>query len=297
MAHLRVWKALFCVAVADWAGDVVQRWSTNAQTAWLSHSVSRTVACAAGILLFAASATWADSEAVNPFGNSPEVVARGREIFNISCTACHGVDGGPSDRGPALGSVRAYARRTDAAIHDAVLNGIPGTGMPAIGLDATDSWRVVAYIRSLRAKAADFPVEGNVDAGKQLFSGKAACADCHTVYGRGGLLGPDLTDVAQRMSLRALRDALTRPKPHAPLGYQPAEILTKEGQTLRGVLKNRHNFSYQLLDRDGRLHLLNADEVARVDIREKSLMPADFDKRLTPKEFQDLLAYLTRLKR
>ena len=258
--------------------------------------MGRSISAVFGILLLAA-ASIADTAAVNPLGQTPETIERGREIYNTSCTVCHGVDGAPGDRGPALAAARAYVRRTDAEIHDAVLNGIPGTGMPATGLDEADSWRVVAYIRSLRAKAADFPVEGDVEAGALLFWGKAECGRCHMAEGRGGLLGPDLSNVAGRMPLRALRAALTESKPHVPLGYQPATIVTEEGKRLSGVLKNRHNFSYQLLDEAGRLHLLSSDEIAEIEIAEKSLMPTDFDERLTAQEFQDLLAYLTRLTR
>jgi putative heme-binding domain-containing protein len=166
-----------------------------------------------------------------------------------------------------------------------------------MGLSDDDIWRVVAYIRSLRARAADFPAEGDRGHGAALFWGKAECGRCHMVHGRGGLLGPDLSDLAARLSLRALREALTAPKPLPPKGYEPATITTTGGEQIRGVLKNRHNFSYQLLSEDGRLHLLSAAEVARVEIGKSSLMPADFDRRLSPEEFRDLLAYLTRLAR
>jgi putative heme-binding domain-containing protein len=169
--------------------------------------------------------------------------------------------------------------------------------MPPAGLGDEDVWRVVAYIRSLRARAADFPTEGDRERGAALFWGKAECGRCHMVHGRGGLLGPDLSDLAQRLSLRALREALTVPKPLPPKGYEPASITTNQGERIRGVLKNRHNFSYQLLSEDGRLHLLSADEVARVDIADSSLMPADYERRLSIVEFRDLLAYLTRLVR
>jgi len=233
----------------------------------------------------------------NPLGAGADVVARGRELFNENCTVCHGVDGAVGDRAPALGAARSYVRRSDAELFDAVRNGIPGTGMPPAGLSDDDVWRVTAYIRSLRARAADFPADGDRERGAALFWGKAECGRCHMVHGRGGLLGPDLSDVAARLSLRALREALTVPKPHPPKGYEPATITTNEGERIRGVLKNRHNFSYQLLSEDGRLHLLSAAEVAGVEIADTSLMPADYDRRLAAVEFRDLLAYLTRLAR
>ncbi len=230
-------------------------------------------------------------------GDAKSLADQGREIYNQACTVCHGVDGAAGERGPALAAARAYVRRTDDELFDAIRNGIKGTAMPSTGLSDDESRRVVAYIRSLRAKAADFPVEGDVNRGASLFEGAAECSRCHLVRGRGGLLGPDLTDIANRLPLKALRQALTVAKPRPPTGYEPAVIHTKQGQVLRGVLKNRHNFSYQLLSEDGRLHVLTADEVERVELGDKSLMPSDYDRRLTAREFRDLLAYLTRLTR
>ncbi len=249
------------------------------------------------VLASAGAASGADGDATNPLAGRAETVSAGREIYNKTCTVCHGVDGEAGDRGPALAAARRYVRRTDAELFEAIQEGIAGTGMPATGLSHDDAWRVVAYIRSLRAKAVDFPVEGDVAAGADLFWGRAECGRCHMVRGRGDRLGPDLSDLGERLSLKALREALTVAKPHPPAGYEPATIELESGETLRGVLKNRHNFSYQLLGEDGRLYLLADDDVNRIELAETSLMPTDYDKRLTPDEFRDLLAYLTRLAR
>jgi hypothetical protein len=46
---------------------------------------------------------------------------------------------------------------------------------------------------------------------------------------------------------------------------------------------------------DNQLHLFDRDKLKEVYYVPKSLMPTDFDKRLTPTEFQDLMAFLTRL--
>src|SRR5262249_49131087 len=85
-------------------------------------------------------------------------VSEGRDIFNRSCTACHGLDGVAGDRGPALGARRRYMRRTDEQIFDAIQNGIPGTLMPASSMPEADIRKVVAYLRSLRSPASQAPV-------------------------------------------------------------------------------------------------------------------------------------------
>jgi hypothetical protein len=49
-----------------------------------------------------------------------------------------------------------------------------------------------------------------------------------------------------------------------------------------------------LIGNDQQLHSFDRAKLRRVDIEPKSLMPTDYDKRLNPEEFKDLLAFLTR---
>ena len=235
------------------------------------------------------------ADSINPLGNSPEVIEAGRQAYNETCTVCHGVDGDAGDRAPALGAARRYAHNSEQEIFDVVLRGIPGTEMPGMGLSEEASWRITAWIRSLRAVAADVPPEGDVAAGEKLFWGNGECGRCHRLNGRGGLLGPDLSNLGGSMRLSAIRQALTVPKPHPPLGFRPATVVTKDGRTIRGVLKNEHNFSIQMLGDDDRLHLLTSDEIASFERGETSIMPTDFDRRLSETEFRDLVAFLSRL--
>ncbi len=221
-------------------------------------------------------------------------VARGRALFNRSCTVCHGLDGAAGDRAPALAGTRRFARTTEDELFEVIKLGIPGTLMPATPLDDRDIRRIVAYIRGLRATAYDVAVAGDITRGEAVFFGKGDCGRCHRIRGRGGFLGPDLSDVAAERSLRALRQALVEPKPHVPRGYQPARLVTLDGRAIAGILRNENNFSVQLLDVEGRLHLFLRDELAEVQYERHSLMPADYDQRLARREFEDLLAFLSR---
>lgn len=225
---------------------------------------------------------------------SAAMVEQGRELYNRSCTMCHGQNGTAGDRGPALAARRRYLRTSDRDLFDAIKSGIGGTLMPASPLPAEDIGKIVAYIRSLRATAIDAAVAGNAARGRQVFDGKGRCRECHMLQGRGGLIGPDLSNVAAERSFRFLEEALTKPKQNIPQGYQPVRLVTREGRRIRGVLKNEHNFSLQLLDSEGRLHLLARDEVREIEYENQSLMPADYDKVLTAPELRDLLAFLSR---
>jgi cytochrome c oxidase cbb3-type subunit III len=225
---------------------------------------------------------------------SSAIIPQGREIYNRSCTMCHGQDGTAGDRGPALAARRRYLRATERDLFDAIKHGIAGTLMPASPLPDSDVSKVVAYIRSLRATAIDAPVEGDVARGGQIFESKGRCRECHMLNGRGGLLGPDLSNIAGERSYRFLLESLTVIKPHIPQGYQPVRVLTTDGRRIRGVVKNEHNFSLQLLDTDGKLHLLSREEVRDIEYDKQSLMPSNYGKILGAAELRDLLAFLSR---
>lgn len=229
-----------------------------------------------------------------PGAQALEGAAEGRAIYNRSCTMCHGLDGATGDRAPALGAQRRYLRRTQQELYDAIRNGIKGTLMPGSALPETDIRKMIAFIFSIRATAADLPAQGNVEAGAQIFRGKGGCSGCHMIRGRGGLLGPDLTDIASERRLEELRLALTQAKAVPPRGYQPVTLRTKTGASVRGVIKNENNFSLQIMGADDKLHLLLRDEVATITYETQSLMPSGIDKKLTTAELQDLLAFLSR---
>jgi putative heme-binding domain-containing protein len=236
---------------------------------------------------------------VNPLGDTPAVAEAGRVLYNRTCTGCHGPDGTEGDRAPSLDANRRYFRVSAAAIFDVVKNGIPGTPMPASGLPDTDVWKIVAFIRNVRATASDLVVPGNVENGAKVFNGKGGCRRCHMIRGQGGIVGPDLSSIGARMTLKKLHETLTHDGPIAS-GYRPATVTTLDANTISGVVRNSDTFSIQLLDINGKLHLFDTAELSAITFGERSLMPHNFDKVLNADEYRDLVAMLaaqTRTKR
>ena len=229
----------------------------------------------------------------NPLGDSLEVVAAGRIIYNKTCTICHGQDGADGDRAPSLAAARRYFRLSEASIFDAIKNGIPGSAMPASGLPDSDIWRIVAFIRNLRGTASDNIVPGDVEHGMRIFDGKGGCRKCHMIRGQGGIMGPDLSSIGAELTLSRLRDSLTKAVPIRP-GFQPVRVTTLTGELVRGIAKNEDGFSIEILDEKGKLHLLTKDELRDIVHEKTSLMPRDIDQKLTADEFRDLVAMLSR---
>ena len=116
---------------------------------------------------------------------------------------------------------------------------------------------------------------------------------CHELNGKGGTIGPDLSNVGAQITLKRLKETLTVDGP-IPNGYQPVKVVTTKGQTIEGIAKNRDSFSIQLLDAQNHLHLLDRSELKSVEEAQTSLMPHNYDKVLTQEEYQDLVAMLAK---
>ena len=63
---------------------------------------------------------------------------------------------------------------------------------------------------------------------------------------------------------------------------------------IEGVARNRSNYSLQVVDRAGALHLIAMSDVKKLTISEQSSMPSDYGERLSKRELEDLLAYMAR---
>jgi putative heme-binding domain-containing protein len=247
----------------------------------------------------------------HPAIGDPAAIAEGEKLYNETCTACHGKDGTGGELGPPVAAQnRRYLRRTDPEIFDAIKAGITGTQMPPFSGQFTDDqiWRITAYIHGLRGTAIDTPAQGDAAAGGAIFWGTAGCGNCHMIKGKGSVLGPDLSNLAGTRKVQNIVDALTKAN-HKILAdggthdstlvpntsYQPVRVTTADGKVISGILKNEDSFSLQVLGKDDlTLHRFKRKDV-KVYYDPQSLMPHDWDKRLSPADFGNLLAFLTRL--
>ncbi len=255
-------------------------------------TVSGRVVAAAGALLIAVSAYALGIQAAS-VRQSDRSIADGRQVFENRCAGCHGIDGRGGERAPDIATSAKTQRRSDSELAQIITSGIPSGGMPAFStLDASTGRALVTYLRFLQGKTGSAALPGNPQNGKAIFFGRARCSECHLAAGAGGFIASDLSSYGRARPAEEIRDAIVKPGQPSNDSRGTVTIVTRDGQTLTGVLRNEDNFSLQLQSLDGAFHLFMKSEVASVSRDRNSLMPADYGSTLSASELNDLVSFL-----
>lgn len=234
---------------------------------------------------------------------SPEELERAKQIFETTCSTCHGLDGGGA-MGPNIQGI-PFRLGVDA-VTNVIKNGMAG-GMPAFSsqLDAKQIQQVVGYLLTLTRKD-EGKVTGDAAAGKQVY-GSSGCANCHTISGEGGDIGPELTTVGQSRGPNYLRTTILYPGTDLPqeraflesggrLQYLFVHVVTKDGRTVDGTRVSEDSFHIVLEDAQGKFHSFRKDQLRELKKEPgKSTMPSAKGK-LSDTQVNDLVAYLASLK-
>ena len=217
-----------------------------------------------------------------------------RRSYEGRCAHCHGV-AGEGGRGSVLRTGRFRHGESDRDLFRIIRNGIPGTEMPGLfDAPAEEIRRLVAYVRELgRRGAPDEPAAGNPVLGGFVYE-QQGCAACHSIAGRGGFFGPDLTRIGARRAASYLRESIVEPSADVPLDYRTATVTTRSGKTVSGILLNDEEYSIHLYDMDGELRSFLKRELASVELPDRSTMPRY--EALSKTELENLVAYLSSLR-
>lgn len=180
--------------------------------------------------------------------------------------------------------------------------------MPGTRMTAEENRQLTAYVRNLGKR----PVErspGNAAKGELLFWGRGGCGQCHAVGSRGGISGPELTDIGVKRGASHMRQSLLDPSAEIPDNfavyrkvipmadnYLFVELETETGERVAGVRMNEDTFSLQIRGAMGVLRSFRKSELRRLEKHwGQSQMPS-YSRSLNSAELDDLIAYLLSLR-
>ncbi len=245
----------------------------------------------------------------------PAQIARGKTLYGISCTGCHGADlrggdiGGPN----LLRSQVALSDRNGELIVPIIQGSRKDSGMPAVEMNPADGAAVAAYVRSVLetigrqgtppsvGQAAPSVLVGNAVEGKAYFAAK--CASCHSVTG-------DLQGIATRISdPKTLQNTWVAGGGRGGRGGRggaaadsgahtvTAAITLPSGERAEGRLVRIDDFLVTVGLPDGTQRTFRRDgDVPKVEIHDPMQAHRDLLAAYTDRDMHDVTAYLVTLK-
>jgi putative membrane-bound dehydrogenase-like protein len=129
---------------------------------------------------------------------------------------------------------------------------------------------------------------GDAANGKLVFA--ANCAACHTAFGEGGKVGPDLSGMGAH-GARDLLPVILDPSRNVEAAFAEWVAVTKDGRSVGGVLARDAADSVLLRNSNGDVELARS-EIAELRNSGRSPMPGGFES-LGAAGLRDLIAYLS----
>lgn len=117
------------------------------------------------------------------------------------------------------------------------------------------------------------------------------CAACHRIGDAGVEVGPSLITVKHRTASELLTQILDPNREVGP-NYMQFAVALNNGQVLAGMIAEESPSSLTLKQAENRQEVILRENVAEIKATGVSLMPEGLEKKVTPAEMADLLAFL-----
>jgi putative heme-binding domain-containing protein len=138
---------------------------------------------------------------------------------------------------------------------------------------------------------------GNAEKGKELFKRNEAaqCLRCHAVNGKGGVVGPPLEHIADRLSSEELLTSIINPNASISPGYGVVILTLNDGEELSGIVsaETTSELTLKIGNKPPRI-------IKRAAIKEMEMLPSGMMSMkdvLDKSQLRDLISYLITLKK
>ena len=241
----------------------------------------------------------------------PVEIARGGNIYGISCRGCHGADlrGGDMGGPNLLRSQLALSDRDGEKIVPVIQGSMQSGGMPAIPMSPQDANAVAVYVRSVlstiggqgKPPSAQEPptiLVGTAAEGQAYFAVK--CASCHSVTGDLQGIAARIRDPKMLQNAWVAGGARTRGGPVGPVSPRrviTASVTPNAGGPVEGKLVRMDDFvvTLELADGTQRSFRRNGD-LPKVVVRDPLAAHRELLSTYGDKDIHNVTAYLVTLK-
>ncbi|HUR45553.1 MAG TPA: PVC-type heme-binding CxxCH protein [Candidatus Saccharimonadales bacterium] len=182
--------------------------------------------------------------------------------------------------------ISAYHARQIRGLNEAALNKKLALAWGELRETSADKQQLINQWRARLTPSA--LAKADVRQGRLVFN--TACAVCHTLYGEGGKIGPDLTG-GGRENLDYLLENIVDPSAVVTADFRMSVIDLKDGRRLNAIMTAKTERTMTLKTMTETLTVERAEINELLDSKE-SLMPEGLLESLSPEQARDLIAYL-----
>jgi putative heme-binding domain-containing protein len=135
---------------------------------------------------------------------------------------------------------------------------------------------------------------GNAQRGSRIFESdiSAQCSRCHMIDEGGADVGPELTEVGNRLSREELLLSMIAPSAQPSSGFSPVTITKISGETVRGVFHSETDSQLTLTVNGDQLSIPKSDISNRQDAPSAMISMED---QLSRTQLRDLVEFLSQL--
>lgn len=140
-------------------------------------------------------------------------------------------------------------------------------------------------------------MKGDVDRGREMFRTKGTCANCHIVSQFGKQVGPDLSEIGDKLSREAMYVSILAPSAGISHNYENYICLLDSGQVISGVLVSQTDDEVVLRTAEAIDRKISRDEIETLKKSDKSIMPENLHHGLDQQGLIDIVEYMTTLRK
>ncbi|MGC1274355.1 MAG: PVC-type heme-binding CxxCH protein [Planctomycetaceae bacterium] len=139
--------------------------------------------------------------------------------------------------------------------------------------------------------------KGNVNDGRLVYLDAGTCVKCHKFMGIGQNVGPDLSEIGDKLSREALYESILYPSAGISHNYETYALITADGNVVTGLLVSKTDDEVAIKGNDAIVRTFKTADIEELVKQDVSLMPADMQKTLTEQQLVDLVEFLTTLRK